>query len=41
MRDIPIGEVRVHDSRQSCWIIVAGLVYDVTAFVTDVRQMHR
>ncbi|KAL2825059.1 oxidoreductase [Aspergillus cavernicola] len=29
------SEVRQHSTRQSCWVIINGTVYDVTAFVND------
>lgn len=29
------ADVAKHNSRKSCWIIVAGQVYDVTDFVDD------
>lgn len=34
-RMIPFDEVRKHNSRDSCWVVVAGEVYDVTGFLED------
>lgn len=28
-------EVRKHDSRHSCWVVIAGQVYDVTEFLNQ------
>jgi len=30
---VAMDEVRKHKSRQSCWLVVNGKVYDVTSFV--------
>lgn len=30
---IPYQEVQKHNSRESCWVIVEGQVYDVTSFL--------
>lgn len=34
-RMISFDEVRKHNSRDSCWVVVAGEVYDVTGFLED------
>lgn len=28
-------EVRKHDSRRSCWVIISGQAYDVTDFLNE------
>jgi L-lactate dehydrogenase (cytochrome) len=32
---IPYDEVQKHNSRESCWVVVGGEVYDVTGFLQD------
>ena len=34
-------EVAAHNSRDSCWIIVHGKAYDVTAFLPGTSHLHR
>ncbi|MBN2517387.1 MAG: cytochrome b5 domain-containing protein [Candidatus Altiarchaeota archaeon] len=28
-----IGEISAHDSREDCWLLISGKVYDVTDFI--------
>lgn len=32
---IPYDEVRKHNTRDSCWVVINGEVYDVTSFLSD------
>eukprot|EP01039_Chlorochromonas_danica_P004240 gene4240-4659_t len=32
-KDFPISEVAKHNKRDDCWIVVEGLVYDVTKYI--------
>ena len=34
-------EVAKHNDADTCWIIVRGLVYDVTDFLDEVRAVGR
>jgi len=32
---IDASEISVHNSEQSCWLVIHGMVYDVTRFMED------
>jgi cytochrome b involved in lipid metabolism len=34
-REITMEEVRKHKSRESCWMVIQGRVYDVTSFIDE------
>jgi L-lactate dehydrogenase (cytochrome) len=33
-KQIPYSEVQKHTSKDSCWVIIEGQVYDVTSFLS-------
>lgn len=34
-KNIEVGHVAKHNTRQSCWVIIDGFVYDVTDFLSE------
>jgi len=41
IRQISLKEVRGHDSREDCWIVINNCVYDVTSFLDQVSYQLR
>jgi hypothetical protein len=35
LRKISMAEVAKHNTQESCWMVIRGLVYDMTAFMAD------
>ena len=35
MPEFTAQEVAVHNSSKSCWLVIAGKVYDITEFLVD------
>ncbi|MQL73884.1 hypothetical protein Taro_006247 [Colocasia esculenta] len=35
LKKIPATEIRLHNSKKSCWLVIHGKVYDVTKFLDD------
>jgi cytochrome b involved in lipid metabolism len=35
LRDVTMAELQKHDSPEDCWVAIAGIVYDLTAFASE------